>query len=84
MGAVVVAATVEVMRAGFISPSAWYSPTVPVTYRNSHFVTLDSTRIEQVVTIDHELVPFAVRVPHRSGHRAASRLPFGVIAARRV
>ena len=54
------------MRAGFISPSAWYSPTVPVAYRNSHFVTLDSTqRIERVVAIDREIAAAPVAKPTR-------------------
>jgi hypothetical protein len=65
LGSVIIAASVEVMRLGFISPSAWYSPSVPVAYRNSHFVTLDSTQIERVVAIDREIPAAPVAKPTR-------------------
>ena len=64
-GDAVVIASVEHTRLGFLAPSVHYAPDVRLPYRNDNFVTVESSRVDRVITIDREIAGTPVPKPTR-------------------
>jgi hypothetical protein len=65
-GDVLVLANVEEARLGFIAPANMYAPDVELPYRNGHYVTCESRRIERVVEIERAIAAPGLPAPGRA------------------